>query len=148
MGGIENCFVSLPLPVIQTLESTRSGLGHLPQVLALELRSLKDHHLWRVAWSGATSNSSAIEVLLFISSPTPPCLCSTVFNYSVYYLFFQQLAFLVKLCAKGSSLCYLYLCSMENKGFPAIRGMHFLARSCFSSSSSCFQCAEGYYGHY
>ncbi|KAE8009972.1 hypothetical protein FH972_006373 [Carpinus fangiana] len=62
VGGIENCFVSLPLPLIQTLESTRSGLGHLPQVLALELRSLKDHHLWRVAWSGATSNSSAIEV--------------------------------------------------------------------------------------
>lgn len=62
VGGIENCFVSLPLSLIQTLDSTRSGLGPLPQVLALELRSLNDHQLWRVAWSGATSTSSAIEV--------------------------------------------------------------------------------------
>lgn len=79
VGGIENCFVSLPLPLIQTLDSTRSGLGPLPQVLALELRSLNDHQLWRVAWSGATSTSSAIEVLLPISSPAPPCLCPTAF---------------------------------------------------------------------
>lgn len=62
VGGIENCFASLPLSLIQTLDSTRSGLGPLPQVLSLELRSLKDDHLWHVAWSGATSTSSAIEV--------------------------------------------------------------------------------------
>ncbi|KAJ7969258.1 Peroxisome biogenesis protein 1 [Quillaja saponaria] len=59
VGGIENCFASLPLSLIQTLESTRSGL--LPQVLGLELRSGFDD-LWVVAWSGATSTSSAIEV--------------------------------------------------------------------------------------
>ncbi|KAG7990266.1 hypothetical protein I3843_02G017200 [Carya illinoinensis] len=62
VGGVENCFVSLPLPLIQTLDSTRSALLPLPQVLALELRSLSDSRLWHVAWSGATSASSAIEV--------------------------------------------------------------------------------------
>ncbi|KAK9292548.1 hypothetical protein L1049_020522 [Liquidambar formosana] len=59
VGGIESCYVSLPLLLIQTLQSTRSGL--LPQVLALELRSPNDD-LWFVAWSGSASTSSAIEV--------------------------------------------------------------------------------------
>ncbi|KAJ9179080.1 hypothetical protein P3X46_010904 [Hevea brasiliensis] len=61
VGGIENCFVSLPLQLIQTLESTRPG-GILPQVLTLELRSPSANDKWVVAWSGATSSSSAIEV--------------------------------------------------------------------------------------
>ncbi|PIA25324.1 hypothetical protein AQUCO_11800013v1 [Aquilegia coerulea] len=63
VGGIESCFVSLPLSLIQTLQSTRSGF--LPPVLALELRSLKNNHqnLWHVAWSGsASSSSSSIEI--------------------------------------------------------------------------------------
>ncbi|KAI9198499.1 hypothetical protein LWI28_016910 [Acer negundo] len=60
VGGIENCFVSLPLHFIQTLQSTRSG--HLPQLVSLELRSSNHHHPWVVAWSGATSSSSSIEV--------------------------------------------------------------------------------------
>ncbi|XP_014509277.1 peroxisome biogenesis protein 1 isoform X2 [Vigna radiata var. radiata] len=58
VGGIDSCFVSLPLSLIQTLQSTRST--PLPQILALELRS--PPHTWFVSWSGATSASSAIEV--------------------------------------------------------------------------------------
>ncbi|KAF8412749.1 hypothetical protein HHK36_000718 [Tetracentron sinense] len=59
VGGIESCFISLPLSLIQTLQSTCSGI--LPPVLALELRS-RDDDLWHVAWSGSASMSSAIEV--------------------------------------------------------------------------------------
>lgn len=59
VGGIESCFVSLPLPLIQTLQSTSSGL--LPPVLALELRS-SNNDVWVVAWSGSASTSSSIEV--------------------------------------------------------------------------------------
>ncbi|KAK4564265.1 hypothetical protein RGQ29_006369 [Quercus rubra] len=57
VGGIENCFVSLPLPLVQTLDSSSAHL------LTLELRS-RTGHRWFVAWSGATStsSSSAIEV--------------------------------------------------------------------------------------
>ncbi|KAG8643609.1 hypothetical protein MANES_11G051180v8 [Manihot esculenta] len=61
VGGIENCFVSLPFQLLQTLESTRPG-GILPQVLTLELRSPSINNQWVVAWSGATSSSFAIEV--------------------------------------------------------------------------------------
>ncbi|XP_027344932.1 peroxisome biogenesis protein 1 isoform X2 [Abrus precatorius] len=61
VGGIDNCFASLPLSLIQTLQSTRST--PLPQILALELRShTQPPHSWFVAWSGASSSSSAIEV--------------------------------------------------------------------------------------
>ncbi|XP_054777758.1 peroxisomal ATPase PEX1 isoform X2 [Prosopis cineraria] len=59
VGSIDNCFVSLPLPLIQLLHSTRSA--PLPHILALELRSRSDDP-WVVAWSGATSASNAIEV--------------------------------------------------------------------------------------
>ncbi|KAI4306343.1 hypothetical protein L6164_029630 [Bauhinia variegata] len=59
VGGLNNCFVSLPLPLIQILQSTRSV--PLPQLVTLELRSRSDD-IWVVAWSGATSASSAIEV--------------------------------------------------------------------------------------
>jgi len=58
VGSIDNCFVSLPLPLIQTLQSTRSS--SLPPILALELRSPSHSPLsWFVAWSGATSSSSS-----------------------------------------------------------------------------------------
>ncbi|KAF5735386.1 putative peroxisome biogenesis factor [Tripterygium wilfordii] len=60
VGGIENCYASLPLQLIQTLESTCSG--SLPQVLCLELRSLSNDGKWVMAWSGAISSSSVIEV--------------------------------------------------------------------------------------
>lgn len=60
VGGIENCFVSLPLNLIETLESTRSA-HLLPQVLSIELRS-RSNQRWVVAWSGATSSSSSVEV--------------------------------------------------------------------------------------
>ncbi|XP_020238350.1 peroxisome biogenesis protein 1 isoform X2 [Cajanus cajan] len=61
VGGIDSCFVSLPLSLIQTLHSKRST--PLPELLALELRSpTHPPHTWFVAWSGATSASSAIEV--------------------------------------------------------------------------------------
>lgn len=62
VAGVESCFVSLPLILIQTLQSTRPG-GSLPHFLALELRSRDGNSLWRVAWSGSASSSpSAIEV--------------------------------------------------------------------------------------
>ncbi|KAM1796138.1 hypothetical protein ACFX11_036406 [Malus domestica] len=59
VGGIDNCFVSLPLSLIQTLHSSSPSL---PPVLALELRSSSTADRWNVAWSGATSASQAIEV--------------------------------------------------------------------------------------
>lgn len=59
MGGIESCFVSLPLLLIETLQSTAGGV--LPPVLGLELRS-RDGGCWKLAWSGSASRSPAIEV--------------------------------------------------------------------------------------
>lgn len=57
--GIENCYVSLPLSLVQNLQSR----GIFPQSLALELRSiLNPDHVWFVAWSGSASTSAAIEV--------------------------------------------------------------------------------------
>ncbi|XP_059280235.1 peroxisomal ATPase PEX1 isoform X2 [Lycium ferocissimum] len=53
VAGIENCFVSLPVSLIQTLESTTAS-GYLPPILALELRS-GNNHVFRVAWSGSAS---------------------------------------------------------------------------------------------
>lgn len=61
VGGIENCFVSLPINLIQILESTRRP-APLPPLLTLELRSPSANRHWTVAWSGATSSSSSIEV--------------------------------------------------------------------------------------
>ncbi|KAL3638866.1 hypothetical protein CASFOL_016773 [Castilleja foliolosa] len=56
VGGIEGCFVSLPLSLTQTLQS-----GYLPPILAIELRC--DARLWQVAWCGsASSSSSSIEI--------------------------------------------------------------------------------------
>ena len=63
VGGIESCFVSLPLPLIQTLQSTSPGL--LPPVVALELRS-SNNDVWVVAWSGSASTSSSIEVFALL----------------------------------------------------------------------------------
>ncbi|KAH7520809.1 hypothetical protein FEM48_Zijuj08G0185400 [Ziziphus jujuba var. spinosa] len=63
VAGIENCFVSLPLLLIQTLQSSsQSHSGLLGEVLALELRSRTSDDRWVVAWSGATSSSSGIEI--------------------------------------------------------------------------------------
>lgn len=60
-AGIEDCFVSLPLLLLQTLQSTRYSL--LPPLLSLELRLPgSSDQPWIVAWSGATSYSTAIEV--------------------------------------------------------------------------------------
>ncbi|KAG8378201.1 hypothetical protein BUALT_Bualt08G0113200 [Buddleja alternifolia] len=62
-GGIESCFVSLPLTLIQTLQS-----GYLPPILAIELRS--DARLWHVAWCGSASSfPSAIEATLVTIEP-------------------------------------------------------------------------------
>ncbi|KAK4429598.1 Peroxisome biogenesis protein 1 [Sesamum alatum] len=56
VGGVESCFVSLPLPLIQTLQS-----GYLPPILAIELYS--GTRLWHVAWCGSASSSpSSIEI--------------------------------------------------------------------------------------
>uniref|UniRef100_A0A7N0UHM7 Peroxisomal ATPase PEX1 n=1 Tax=Kalanchoe fedtschenkoi TaxID=63787 RepID=A0A7N0UHM7_KALFE len=58
INGIENCYASLPLQLIQTLQSSR-----LPQSLVLELRSIHNQNdLWFVAWSGSASASAAIEL--------------------------------------------------------------------------------------
>ncbi|KAK1279790.1 hypothetical protein QJS04_geneDACA021232 [Acorus gramineus] len=47
VGGLECCFVSLPLSLIQTLQSTYPG-GFLPPVISLELRS-RSGQSWHVA---------------------------------------------------------------------------------------------------
>ncbi|XP_042377696.1 peroxisome biogenesis protein 1-like isoform X1 [Zingiber officinale] len=60
VGGIESCFVSLPLSLIQTLENTRGGF--LPPVLALQLRACSGGGCWNVGWSGSASKTAAIEV--------------------------------------------------------------------------------------
>ncbi|KAK1361426.1 Peroxin-1 [Heracleum sosnowskyi] len=60
VASIESCFVSLPLFLIQTLESTRSDSLPLPPSLALELRDAD--RLWHVSWSGSASASSDIEI--------------------------------------------------------------------------------------
>lgn len=60
VGGIESCFVSLPVSFIQTLQSTHQGF--LPPVLALEIRSRRTGECWHLAWSGSASRSPAIEV--------------------------------------------------------------------------------------
>ena len=64
MPGVENCHVSLPLSLLQTLESSHSD-HLLPHFLPLQLRSLSDDRLWHLAWCGSSSSSSAIEVSLF-----------------------------------------------------------------------------------
>ncbi|KAF5935954.1 hypothetical protein HYC85_027083 [Camellia sinensis] len=69
VAGIESCFVSLPLLLLQTLQQTRSS-GSLPHFLALELRS-PIQHLWHVAWSGSASSSSSIE----IAQQYAECIC-------------------------------------------------------------------------
>lgn len=67
VAGIDNCFVSLPLILIQTLQSSsQSRSALLREVLALELRSRTNDDRWVVAWSGATSSSSAIEVVYLL----------------------------------------------------------------------------------
>lgn len=58
VAGMENCFVSLPLVLIHTLERR----GGLPEFLVLELRDSSSGEVWTVSWSGASSSSSAIEV--------------------------------------------------------------------------------------
>ncbi|KAK3009037.1 hypothetical protein RJ639_014621 [Escallonia herrerae] len=60
VAGMESCFVSLPLLLIQTLESTRSA--PLPPFLALQLRPRSSDCLWHVAWTGSASASPAIEI--------------------------------------------------------------------------------------
>ncbi|PWA68876.1 peroxisome 1 [Artemisia annua] len=62
VAGIEGCFVSLPLHLIQTLQSTNSS--NLFSFLALELRSVANNNdVWFVAWSGsASSTNSFIEI--------------------------------------------------------------------------------------
>lgn len=59
VNGIESCFVSLPISLIQTLQHTSGSF--LPPILALELRSASGS-TWYVAWSGSASSSFAIEV--------------------------------------------------------------------------------------
>lgn len=63
VAGAENCYVSLPISLLQILESTHPG-HRLPHLLPLELRSLSSSSssLWHVAWSGSASSSSAIEI--------------------------------------------------------------------------------------
>ncbi|KAJ9560434.1 hypothetical protein OSB04_005594 [Centaurea solstitialis] len=62
--GLEACYVSLPLHLIQTLQSTSSSSSSLFSFLALELRSIANNDdVWYVAWSGsASTSSSAIEI--------------------------------------------------------------------------------------
>ncbi|CAH9133056.1 unnamed protein product [Cuscuta epithymum] len=66
-AGIGNCFVSLPVALINTLAST--ALSDLPPILALQLRSIQRdscyNKLWHVAWSGSASSppsASSIQI--------------------------------------------------------------------------------------
>lgn len=59
VAGAENCYASLPLSLLQTLESTHPG-HRLPELLPLELRS--PNRRWHVAWSGSASSSCAVEI--------------------------------------------------------------------------------------
>lgn len=70
VGGIESCFVSLPLHLIQTLLQTSSS-SSLSSFLALELRSRSTGDFWHVAWCGSPSSSPAIE----IAQQYADCLC-------------------------------------------------------------------------
>lgn len=67
VGGARSCFAALPLHLIHALSRT-SVSGDLPPVLALHLRAAATATAarWSLAWSGAASRSSAIEV------PPPP----------------------------------------------------------------------------
>ncbi|XP_076917911.1 peroxisomal ATPase PEX1-like [Bidens hawaiensis] len=62
VAGIEGCYVSLPLHLIQTLQSTSTS--SVFSFVALELRSVaNDFDVWYVAWSGsASSTSSDIQI--------------------------------------------------------------------------------------
>lgn len=62
VAGVEGCFVSLPLHLIQTLQS--SSNSSFFSFLALELRSVANKNdVWFVAWSGsASSTNSSIEI--------------------------------------------------------------------------------------
>ncbi|GAB2234394.1 hypothetical protein Drorol1_Dr00003645 [Drosera rotundifolia] len=66
VGGLQTCDISLPVSLIQTLDST--SRSPLPPVLTLELRPLdsktrdRRHPPWVVAWCGAASSSGAIEI--------------------------------------------------------------------------------------
>ena len=72
VGGTRSCFAALPLHLIHALERT-SATGDLPPVLALELRGPAGAR-WSLAWSGAASRSSAIEV----SGPPATSRCTFV----------------------------------------------------------------------
>ncbi|ONK76092.1 uncharacterized protein A4U43_C03F23790 [Asparagus officinalis] len=78
VGGIESCFLYLPLSLIQTLDSTVGGPLH--PVLAFDHRS--PAACWHVAWAGSASGSSSIELLLLLQpsssafSPPPPSILS------------------------------------------------------------------------
>ncbi|KAL9261645.1 Peroxisomal ATPase PEX1-like protein [Drosera capensis] len=66
VGGLQTCDISLPISLIQTLDST--SRSPLPPVLVLELRPVNSetrdrrHPPWVVAWCGAASSSGAIEI--------------------------------------------------------------------------------------
>ena len=47
VAGVENCYVSLPLSLLQTLESIHPD-HRLPHLLPLQLRSLSDDRHWHV----------------------------------------------------------------------------------------------------
>ncbi|XP_074280438.1 peroxisomal ATPase PEX1 isoform X2 [Silene latifolia] len=62
VAGLENCFVSLPLSLLETLESTHPT-RQLPPFLPLQLISLSsDDVICHVSWSGSPSSSPAIEI--------------------------------------------------------------------------------------
>lgn len=86
VGGIESCYVSLPLSLIQTLQS-----GYLPPILAVELRS--GANLWHVAWSGSLSSSSpsSIEVSL-VHNSVIYLVSFLIYGRGDIYIFWLQIA--------------------------------------------------------
>eukprot|EP00249_Psilotum_nudum_P010200 c22398_g1_i1 orf=364-1377(+) len=59
MPGLHDCFVALPLYVIHALQS---GHDSIPSFVVLELRLLDSNNSWYLAWAGAGSTSSFIEI--------------------------------------------------------------------------------------
>ncbi|KAF9589821.1 hypothetical protein IFM89_028756 [Coptis chinensis] len=79
VGGIDSCFVSLPLSLIQILQSTHT-CNILPPLLALDLHSQDHNHVWHLSWSGSASTSSSIEIAQQLAN------CISLPNYTIVHV--------------------------------------------------------------
>lgn len=129
MGGMENCFVSLPLVLIQTLERRpgfASAMDRLPEILVLELRNSSSDEVWTVSWSGATSTSSAIEVL--------PLLRVLLLLLLQFLFPLKSLLIVLNMLVSFYMYFYYYSCSVHlNMGKVTIENVFFVVCKYFFS---------------